>query len=53
MADIDIRTDGRAGRITLNRPEALNALTWEMCLAIEAALDRWADDLTALYRTVL
>ncbi len=28
MSDIDIRTTGRAGRITLNRPKALNALTY-------------------------
>ena len=38
MTDIDIRKDGHAGRITLNRPEALNALTYDMCLAIEDAL---------------
>lgn len=44
MTDILIRKDGFAGRITLNRPKALNALTWEMCLAIERALDAWADD---------
>lgn len=44
MSDIDIRIEGRAGRITLQRPEALNALTYEMCLAIEAALDNWAED---------
>ncbi len=44
MADISIRKAGKAGRITLNRPEALNALTYDMVLAIEAALDDWADD---------
>ncbi len=44
MSDIEIRKEGFAGRITLNRPKALNALTWEMCLAIERALDDWADD---------
>jgi enoyl-CoA hydratase len=44
MSDMDIRKTGRAGRITLNRPKALNALTYEMCLAIEAALDGWRDD---------
>lgn len=43
MADIHTRSEGRAGRITLRRPDALNALTWEMCLAIEAALDAWRE----------
>ena len=41
MSDIDIRIEGRAGRITLNRPTALNALTYDMALAIEAAIDDW------------
>jgi len=44
MSDINIRTDGVAGRVTLSRPDALNALTYDMCLAIETALDAWADD---------
>tara|TARA_R110000796_G_scaffold17111_9_gene52943 strand:- start:3136 stop:4179 length:1044 start_codon:yes stop_codon:yes gene_type:complete len=44
MNDISIRITGRAGRVTLNRPQALNALTYEMCLAIEDALDRWSND---------
>jgi enoyl-CoA hydratase len=44
MSDLLVRKTGRAGRITLNRPGALNALTWEMCLGIEDALDVWADD---------
>ncbi|MCB2110816.1 MAG: enoyl-CoA hydratase/isomerase family protein [Defluviimonas sp.] len=44
MAEIAIRRDGRAGRITLTRPQALNALTYEMCLAIDAALVAWAGD---------
>lgn len=43
MSDIDIRIEGRAGRITLNRPEALNALSYDMVLAIEAAIDDWRD----------
>ena len=43
-SEIDIRIEGLAGRITLNRPDVLNALSWEMCLAIEAALDAWRDD---------
>lgn len=41
---VRIRTAGRVGRITLNRPKALNALTLEMVEAIHAALDRWRDD---------
>ena len=44
MTDIHIRVTGRAGRITLDRPRALNALTYEQVLKIEAALDDWADD---------
>ncbi len=42
--DIHIRKSGRAGRITLTRPKALNALTYDMCLAVERALDDWRDD---------
>jgi len=44
MSDIHIRKQGRAGRITLTRPQALNALTYEMCLAIDTALRDWRDD---------
>lgn len=44
MTDIAIRKEGRAGRITLNRPQALNALTRRMALAIDAALAAWRDD---------
>lgn len=44
MSDISIRTQGRAGRITLTRPQALNAMTYAMCTAIEDALDGWATD---------
>ncbi|MGB5067391.1 MAG: enoyl-CoA hydratase/isomerase family protein, partial [Albidovulum sp.] len=44
MGDILIRKNGHAGRITLNRPQALNALTYEMCMAIDAALSGWRDD---------
>ncbi len=44
MSDINIRKTGRAGRITLTRPKALNALSYDMCLAIEAAVDDWRDD---------
>ena len=44
MSDIIIRKTGRAGHITLNRPKALNALTWDMCLAIEEAIDDWRNE---------
>jgi len=42
--DIIIRKQGRAGRITLNRPRALNALSYGMCLAIDATLQEWRED---------
>lgn len=42
--DIYIRKEGRAGRITLTRPDALNALTYDMAVAIEQALIDWAKD---------
>jgi enoyl-CoA hydratase len=42
--DIEIRKNGAVGHITLNRPDALNALTYEMCLQIDAALIGWATD---------
>lgn len=38
------RKEGRAGRLTFNRPKALNALDHDMAMAIEAALDQWRDD---------
>lgn len=44
MSEILIRIEGRAGRITLNRPQALNALTDGMLRAIDAALDEWRED---------
>ncbi|WP_170570034.1 enoyl-CoA hydratase/isomerase family protein [Ruegeria atlantica] len=44
MPDIDIRITGRAGRITLTRPKALNAMTYDMCMAIDTALRNWRED---------
>ena len=41
MPDISFRIQGKAGRITLQRPKALNAMTYEMCLAIEKTLIDW------------
>ena len=38
------RRQGRVGRITLNRPHALNALDLEMIHAIAAALESWRDE---------
>ncbi len=37
-------TEGRIGRLRLNRPEALNALTHEMALAMEKALLAWRNE---------
>jgi enoyl-CoA hydratase len=42
--DVVIRRDGAAGRITLNRAKALNALNLPMTDAITAALTQWRDD---------
>ncbi|GIF96532.1 enoyl-CoA hydratase/isomerase family protein [Catellatospora citrea] len=36
------RLTGRLGRITLNRPRAINALTTEMVTIMQQALDLWA-----------
>ncbi|HEX5005925.1 MAG TPA: enoyl-CoA hydratase/isomerase family protein [Hyphomonadaceae bacterium] len=44
MPDVIIHRQGAAGRITLNRPQALHALNEEMCLAMDAALKLWEDD---------
>ena len=38
------RVEGKVGRITLNRPKALHALTLGMCQAMTAALLAWRDD---------
>ncbi len=38
------RQQGRVGRVTLNRPKALNALNLTMIRAIAAALDGWRAD---------
>ena len=42
--DVLIRREGRAGRITMNRPHALNALTHAMVGRIHEALLAWRDD---------
>jgi enoyl-CoA hydratase len=42
--DLIVRREGSAGIIRLNRPKALNAMTLEMSLGIDAALDRFEAD---------
>ena len=42
--DVLNRIEGRVGRITLNRPKALHALTQAMCQAMTEALLDWRDD---------
>ncbi|QES47162.1 3-hydroxyisobutyryl-CoA hydrolase [Streptomyces venezuelae] len=39
-----VRTEGHAGYLTLNRPEALNALSHAMVLRIDEALTAWEQD---------
>lgn len=41
-ADVETRTQGGIGRITLTRPEALHALNTAMCAEILDALAQWA-----------
>lgn len=43
-AEIIFETAGAVGRVTLNRPKALNALTAGMCEALFAQLQAWRDD---------
>jgi enoyl-CoA hydratase len=42
--DLIVRREGAAGIIRLNRPKALNAMTLEMSLGIDAALDQFEAD---------
>ncbi|MCF2130932.1 enoyl-CoA hydratase/isomerase family protein [Strepomyces sp. STD 3.1] len=44
MSDVLFRTSGRAAHIVLNRPRALNSLTHEMVLRIDAKLKEWERD---------
>src|ERR1035437_3574841 len=51
-SDIMFERRGAAGLITLNRPQALNAVTHAMVRALRAQLDRWAYD-PAITRVVI
>ncbi|WP_316237817.1 enoyl-CoA hydratase/isomerase family protein [Bradyrhizobium sp. SZCCHNR1015] len=42
--DLIVRREGSAGIIRLNRPKAINAMTLEMSMGIDAALDRFEVD---------
>jgi enoyl-CoA hydratase/carnithine racemase len=46
MSDVLVRVSGSCGRITLNRPRALNALTLEMVNIMHTALMIWANDVS-------
>jgi enoyl-CoA hydratase len=42
--DLTVRREGALGRITLNRPQALNALTLDMAMSMTALLRQWQAD---------
>ena len=42
--DLIVRREGAAGVIRLNRPKALNAMTLEMSIGVDAALDQFEAD---------
>jgi enoyl-CoA hydratase len=42
--DLIVRSHGRVGHISLNRPKAIHALNTEMCRGISAALEDWRAD---------
>jgi enoyl-CoA hydratase/carnithine racemase len=44
MSDVVVQVEGKAGRITLNRPKALNALSLAMIRDLTATLLAWRDD---------
>ena len=43
-ADIQFSVAGGLAKVVLNRPDALNALTHEMCVTFRAKLDQWSTD---------
>jgi enoyl-CoA hydratase len=42
--EVIVRVEGQVGRLTLNRPQALHALTTNMCREMIAALSAWRTD---------
>ncbi|HEX5377575.1 MAG TPA: enoyl-CoA hydratase/isomerase family protein [Phenylobacterium sp.] len=44
MSEVQVRIEGAVGRLTLNRPQALHALTTRMCQEITDALVTWLDN---------
>ncbi|QEE27928.1 enoyl-CoA hydratase/isomerase family protein [Terriglobus albidus] len=44
MSEVEIRVEGACGRLTLNRPSALNSLTLMMVRELKAALRQWIED---------
>jgi enoyl-CoA hydratase len=44
LEDLIVRREGAAGRITVNRPKALNSLTLDMVHNFTKALDGWKND---------
>ncbi len=42
--DLIVVREGAAGIIRLNRPKAINAMSYEMSMGIDAALDRFEAD---------
>ena len=42
--EVLVSTEGKVGRLRLNRPKAIHALTLGMCHAMMAALDAWRGD---------
>ncbi len=52
ISEILFERRGAAGVVTLNRPQALNAVTHAMVRALRAQLDAWADD-PAITRVVI
>ena len=52
MTDVIAEIEGRAGRIRLNRPKAIHALTTAMCSDMIAALLAWREDANVVCVTI-